>query len=243
MNDHFFESIVRNAPMAYAYHKIVLDEAGVPCDYYFLDVNTAYETMSGLKREEIIGKRVTEVMPAIGEESLDWIRVFGTAALQGRSKEFESFSVTFGRWLRVYVYSPEKYYLIANITDISIKRSQVVEGGQLRKLLKEKDSEFHFIIENLPFSLGALRLDGTFLYMNQAGRSLYEFGEAAYSRKSIIKSFVDPEDWYRFVDKVHTSGVTSEFYMNLRTESGRVFWAISIGMIIKYHGKSSILLS
>lgn len=104
MNDHFFESIVRNAPMAYAYHKIVLDEAGVPCDYYFLDVNTAYETMSGLKREEIIGKRVTEVMPAIGEESLDWIRVFGTAALQGRSKEFESFSVTFGRWLRVYVY-------------------------------------------------------------------------------------------------------------------------------------------
>lgn len=243
MNDHFFESIVRNAPMAYAYHKIVLDEAGVPCDYYFLDVNTAYETMSGLKREEIIGKRVTEVMPAIGEESLDWIRVFGTAALQGRSKEFESFSVTFGRWLRVYVYSPEKYYLIANITDISIKRSQVVEGGQLRKLLKEKDSEFHFIIENLPFSLGVLRLDGTFLYMNQAGRSLYEFGEAAYSRKSIIKSFVDPEDWHRFVDKVHTSGVTSEFYMNLRTESGRVFWAISIGMIIKYHGKSSILLS
>ena len=39
-----------------AVHEIVLDEAGKPVDYRFLDANDSYERLVGLKREEIIGK-------------------------------------------------------------------------------------------------------------------------------------------------------------------------------------------
>ena len=46
----------------HAVHEIICDETGRPIDYRFLDINPAFEAMTGLGRE-IIGKTVLEVMP------------------------------------------------------------------------------------------------------------------------------------------------------------------------------------
>lgn len=44
----------------FAYHRIVLDEKGEAVGYVFLEVNSTFEKMTGLKRDDIIGKRVRE---------------------------------------------------------------------------------------------------------------------------------------------------------------------------------------
>jgi PAS domain S-box-containing protein len=46
----------------FAYHKILVDQNGKPIDYIFLEVNNAFERMTGLKREKVLGKKVTEVL-------------------------------------------------------------------------------------------------------------------------------------------------------------------------------------
>ena len=51
-----FEEMVE----AFALHEIVLDEYGTPTYYIFLDVNPAFELLTGLKKEDIINKRVLE---------------------------------------------------------------------------------------------------------------------------------------------------------------------------------------
>ena len=48
--------LFKKIPLGFAYHEIVVDEQNEPVDYIFLDVNEEFEKLTGLKREEIIGK-------------------------------------------------------------------------------------------------------------------------------------------------------------------------------------------
>ncbi len=63
--DMFFDRMLDG----FAYHKIVVDKAGKPIDYVFLEVNHVFEKMTGLKRENIIGKKVTLVLARNRERS------------------------------------------------------------------------------------------------------------------------------------------------------------------------------
>ena len=49
----FFEKMLDG----FAYHKIIVDSTGKPVDYIFLEINTAFERLTGLKREKIIARK------------------------------------------------------------------------------------------------------------------------------------------------------------------------------------------
>ena len=87
----------------FALHELLYDESGEPCDYRFLDVNPAFERQTGLKREDVVGKTVLEVLPGI--EPL-WIKRYGEVALTGTPAHFESRSTALGRDYEVFAYRP-----------------------------------------------------------------------------------------------------------------------------------------
>ncbi len=114
--DMFFDRMLDG----FAYHKIVVDKAGKPVDYVFLEVNQAFEKMTGLKRERIIGKRVTEILPGIEKDPADWIGIYGKVALTGEPIQFENQAEPLGKWFKVVAYCPEKCHFVAlfeNITE------------------------------------------------------------------------------------------------------------------------------
>ena len=47
----------------FALHEIICDQDGQPCDYRFLDINPAFESLTGLKRDEVLGKTHNQVLP------------------------------------------------------------------------------------------------------------------------------------------------------------------------------------
>ena len=72
---------ILNSPiMGYAHHRIILDDAGKPVDYEFLEVNGTFEKLTGLKADGIVGKTVTAAIPGIEKADFDWIRFYGTVA-------------------------------------------------------------------------------------------------------------------------------------------------------------------
>ncbi len=114
--DMFFDRMLDG----FAYHKIIIDKAGKPVDYVFLEVNHAFEKMTGLKRERIIGKRVTEILPGIEKDPADWIGIYGKVALTGEPIQFENQAEPLGKWFKVVAYCPEKCHFVAlfeNITE------------------------------------------------------------------------------------------------------------------------------
>jgi PAS domain S-box-containing protein len=103
----------------FAYHRIVVDKAGQPIDYVFLEVNHAFEKMTGLKREKIVGKQVTEVLVGIEKDPADWIGVYGKVALTGKPVQFENYNEALCKWFKVVAYCPEKGYFVALFEDIT----------------------------------------------------------------------------------------------------------------------------
>ncbi|HEX7492418.1 MAG TPA: PAS domain S-box protein [Candidatus Limnocylindrales bacterium] len=87
-----------------ALHEIITDEAGKPVDYRFLDVNPAFEELTGLHAADILGKRALEVIPDL--EPI-WIERYGRVALTGVTDHFESYSAALGRHYQVKAYCPK----------------------------------------------------------------------------------------------------------------------------------------
>jgi PAS domain S-box-containing protein len=105
-----------------AYHQVVLDERQRPVDYVFVEVNAAFERQTGLRREQILGKRVTEVLPGIESDEFDWIGTYGRVATTGEPARFERRSGQLGRWYSVSAYSPAPGSFVALIDDVTDRR-------------------------------------------------------------------------------------------------------------------------
>ncbi len=123
MEDKNYHSILAQGPFGYAYHKIILDEQGKPTDYKFLEVNPAFERITGLKAKEIIGKTVCQVMPGIRENNFNWGQYYDNIARDRGKSEFEQYSKPLGSWYKVHVYSDQKYYFSTFFIDITAQKS------------------------------------------------------------------------------------------------------------------------
>ncbi len=110
-------------------HCRVLFENDQPVDFIYLSVNQAFEKQTGLKN--VIGKKVTKVIPNIRETTPELFERYGRVAISGQQEKFEVFVEPLSEWYDVSVYSP-KYQEIVAIFDRVTDRKQSEE--KLRKL-------------------------------------------------------------------------------------------------------------
>lgn len=104
-----------------ALHKLITDDQGKPIDYVFIDINQSYTRLLGLKLENVLGKRIKEVMP--GVESY-WIEEFGKVALTGNPSYFENFLASTGHYYSTHTYCPKIGYFAVLVTDITEQKRQ-----------------------------------------------------------------------------------------------------------------------
>ena len=181
--DMFFNKMLDG----FAYHRIVVDGAGKPVDYIFLEVNHAFEKMTGLKREKIIGKKVTTVLPGIEKDPSDWIGVYGRVALTGEPVQFENRAESLGKWYKVVAYCPEKGHFVALFEDITERKKAEEVLSKLNKELEERvrkrteevsieRQRLYNVLETLPVYVILLDKDYCVPFANKIFRE--RFGES-----------------------------------------------------------------
>jgi PAS domain S-box-containing protein len=115
---HLFETMING----FALHEIITDESGKPSDYRFLDVNPAFEKITGLRAEAVVGKTIRQVIPDVEGY---WIDTYGDVALSGTSKHFVNYMEGFGKHFEVFAYSPREGQFATLFLDITEgKRAQ-----------------------------------------------------------------------------------------------------------------------
>ncbi len=82
----------------FALHEIICDEDGTPVDYRFLDVNPSFERLTGLRKVDLVGRCVRDVLPEAEET---WIERYGSVALSGVPAHFESYTASLQKQFRV----------------------------------------------------------------------------------------------------------------------------------------------
>lgn len=148
----------------FAYCRIILDEEGRPEDFEYIEVNDSFERLSGIKKEDITGKRVTEVIPGIKEIHPELFTICGTAALTGTPASFEMEFKPHARRLSIEVYKREYGYFVALFEDITERR-------KVEHALRESEENFRNFVDSADVIFIVGSLDGKIIYTNRVTTS------------------------------------------------------------------------
>jgi len=178
-----YANLFNNFLDSVAVHQIVLDTEGKPVDYIFLQANASFETQTGLRIAEILGKRASEVVPGIGESPL--IGIYGKVASTGEPINFEQYFEPLGRYFHISAFQVGQGRFCTVFQDVSDIR--VAE-----KALKESEEQFRQVFEHSVVGKSMTTMDGK-LQINLAFCEML-----GYSKDQLLKmnwqSITHPDD-------------------------------------------------
>lgn len=133
-----YRQLFNEMSVGFALHEIICNESGTPVDYRFLEVNPAFERLTGLKKENLVGRRIREMLP---DTEPRWIDTYGHVALTGESVQFEEYSRELDRYFDVVSYCPEKGKFAVVFNDITVRCRAEQERQALIEEMEAKNAE------------------------------------------------------------------------------------------------------
>ena len=123
-----YRSLFDNMTEGVALYDVVRDAQDVPCDCRYLDINPAFERLTGLKLKDVVGRLMSEVFPGDGAH---WMKTFGAVALAGESTYVSHYSPASGRHFEVAAYRPAPGQVAAVLHDVT-EQKRAEEAGRER---------------------------------------------------------------------------------------------------------------
>jgi len=114
-----YRSLFAHMLEGFAYCRMIFQD-GQPKDFEYLEVNERFKELTGL--HDVVGKRVTELIPGIRESNLELFETYGRVSHTGRPEKIQTYLPQLDRWFSVSVYSPEQEHFIAVFDAVSGRR-------------------------------------------------------------------------------------------------------------------------
>jgi len=224
------QNVINNMQEGFALHKIICDKNNNPVDYIFVECNEAFEKITGLRKENIIGKRVKEILPGIEKE---WIEKYGEVALNGLSINFTNFSEDLGKHFNVNVFSPTPKFFATIFTDIT----EIINSNQ--KLENERNL-LETVIEDALSGYWDWNIEEGTEYYSPAFKAMFGYkSEELNNIKRAWEKIIVNEDIEK-VKKCYKDHIESKgkipYYVELKYKhkNGQIIYVISSGRVIEW---------
>ncbi|MGD9160896.1 MAG: PAS domain-containing protein [Desulfobacteraceae bacterium] len=122
----------------FALHEIICDETGTPVDYRYLELNPAFEGITGFKVKDFLGKTAIEVWPGVDPLLIE---IYGKVALTGEPLSFEFFNEHTDQYFLITVYQPEELKFACVLQDITEQKHTEKELKENEHKLKKAHDE------------------------------------------------------------------------------------------------------
>ncbi len=172
-----FQSLYDNINVALALHEMVYDKKGIPVDFIFLDCNLAYENLTQLKKDNIVGKMGRDVIPNLEQK---WIDTYSKVALTGEAIAIIDHSDYLDKYWEVKAYSPKKGQFAVALTDIT-------ERIKTENALKESEAKFRTITEQMSDMVFLTDEKSHIKYVSPAAENIFGY----LSKEMCGHSFMD----------------------------------------------------
>ncbi|MCC6450844.1 MAG: PAS domain-containing protein [Candidatus Aureabacteria bacterium] len=219
-----FRCLFENMLTGFAYHRIVTDQRGEATDFVFIEVNHVFEKLTRLRREAILGRKASEVMPGIVRDAFDWMSLYGKVALTGETARVERYSVFLNRWYSLSAYSPRKGYFAILFDDITER--------------KESEKRLYMLGMAVAQSIDGIAVtdpSGVLTFANASWAAMYGYGAEERPGKPFA-AFFPPGQGARemelFKGRVETGGAHQEEVRQARKD-GSVFHAWMSGTLLR----------
>jgi PAS domain-containing protein len=114
-----FLSLFQNMAEGVAYLRMKFED-GQPQDAVYLEVNPAWEKLTGLIN--VVGRKTSEVTPGIRRASPAFFEHCGRVAVTGQPERFEIYSPPLKKWLSVSAYCPRSEHVAVVLDDIAQRK-------------------------------------------------------------------------------------------------------------------------
>ena len=155
-----YRQLFDNMTTGFALHEMIYDNKGNPIDYRFLEINSAFEKLTGLKASLLIGKTVKDIIP---ETEQYWIDTYSTVAKTGKSISFQNYAAGLKKWFESWVFSPAKNQFATIFSDITERKKAEEEIKSLAKFPDEN-----------PNLVARVDYLGEILYRNHAYKRIFK---------------------------------------------------------------------
>ena len=231
-----FEHMLEGA----AYHRILF-ENGRPVDFVYLEVNDAFTTLTGLKN--VIGRKVSEIVPGIRETNPELIERFGRVALTGQPERFEIHVATSKQWFFTSLYSLKKDAVVSVFDNIT-------ERKQAEAALRQSEERLRLVMDGLGphMFVGLLDTRGVVLFANRPALEA-----AALEADAVFGTPVEDTYWWAYSESVRqrlraavgraVQGETVRYDEQIRAAEGQFIWLdFSIQPLRDETGKIAFLI-
>ncbi len=125
-----YDILFKEMQNGFAHHEMIFNDDGEAVDYRFLDVNPAFEAMTGLKAENIVGKTVLEVLPDVEPF---WLKTYGQVVKTGEGISFSQYARPMDKHFSVSAYRSGENMFACFFTDVT-------EQKKAEKALKDSEA-------------------------------------------------------------------------------------------------------
>ncbi|MEI8044201.1 MAG: hypothetical protein WCL11_22515 [Verrucomicrobiota bacterium] len=101
-------------------HCRMLSRPGLPDDFVYIEVNPAFEALTGLK--DVTGKALSEVIPGLRESNPELFEAYGRVVRTGVPESFELYAQPLRMWFAVSVYRSAPEHFVAMFDVITARK-------------------------------------------------------------------------------------------------------------------------
>ncbi|MCG3192840.1 MAG: Sensor histidine kinase RcsC [Thermoanaerobaculia bacterium] len=123
-----FRNLFASMQEGFALHELLLDEEGNPADYRFLEINPAFEALTSLSSESVLGRTASEVLGSVDPLLLSHA---AEVVRSGQPSMIPDYPVSEGRIAEVRLYHPQGLQFALLLLEVTQRRRAEKERARL----------------------------------------------------------------------------------------------------------------
>ena len=209
-----------------AIHELIFDSNGKAVDYLMLEVNPAYEKITGIHQQDVVNRKATELYSV---EEAPYLDIYAEVECTSISRSFETYFPSMNKYFSISVFSPGKGKFVTVFRDITTQKRA---SEALRISERQLDAVFNSVTETIMM----LDINGHILTANQTaakrwglsveemiGKNMFAFTspETQKKREEQIQKMIETETPVRFEDERDGAVFDLTFYP-IKEPSGEI---------------------
>ena len=231
-----FHELFKHMGSGVAIYEAVDDSA----DFVFLDLNPAAEKIERVLREDILGRRVTEVFPGVKELGVFEVfqRVWRTGTPEHFSAHLYRDAEDAESWREYWVCKLPAGEIVAVYNDIT-------ERVRAEEILREGEEQRKAFMENAPDGVYLTDLAGVFLYGNRRAEEITGFRREEIIGKSMMElDLLSPDGLSKAAGLLQASSrgeSTGSDELTLKRKDGSAVVVEITTSIVRRHGQQVVM--
>lgn len=202
-----YRSLFDSIDEAFCIVEVIFDESDEPYDYRFLEVNPAFEKVTGLK--DAAGKTANELVQNL---EVHWAKTLGRVVKTQKPERFVNSSEAMGFWFDLYAFPVED-----SVNCVAILFENITERKRIEEKIKQLSKRNRDILESITDAFFAIDREWRFTYVNPQAEQILNrqpgdlLGNILWEEyPGLVGS--EFETAYRQAMNEHTASVVTAYY-------------------------------